>query len=78
MNTLNIGERHEPRLASWLRHVAMGLLGLVLVVSLVLSFAVEFMASGVDSHRRAQSSLNTGDVAAGVYAHGDQPSRPVP
>ena len=77
MNTLNIGERHEPRLASWLRHVAMGLLGLVLVVSLVLSFAVEFMASGVDSHR-VQGLLKTGDVAGDVHANGDQPSRLAP
>ena len=78
MNALNICEPDEPKVASWLRHVALGLLGLVVLVSLVLSFAVEFMASGVDFHRSAQSLLDTRDVpsALDAYTNGDQPSRP--
>ncbi len=47
------------------------------LVSLVLSFAVEFMATGVDFHRHAQSLLDSNDVpsALGAYANDDLPSR---
>jgi hypothetical protein len=78
MNTLNSRGPEETKVPSWLRHVGLGLLGLVVLVSLFLSFAVEFMATGVDFHRHAQSSLEINDVpsALGAYANGDLPSRP--
>lgn len=74
MNTLNSCGPDEPKVASWLRHVALSLLGLAVLVSLVLSFAVEFMATGVDFHRRAQS--NDVPSALDAYANVDRPSRP--
>ena len=75
MNTLNSCGPDEPKVTSWLRHVALSLLGLVVVVSLVLSFAVEFMAAtGVDPHGRAQS--NDVPSALDAYANVDRPSRP--
>ena len=77
MNTLNSCGLDEQRVASRLRHVALSLLGLAVLVSLVLSFAVEFMATGVDFHRHAQSLLESNDVpsALGAYANDDLPSR---
>ena len=77
MNTLNSRGPDEPKVSSWLRHVGLGLLWLVALVSLVLSFAVEFMATGVDFHRHAQSLLESNDVpsALGAYANDDLPSR---
>ena len=77
MNTLNSRGPDEPKVSSWLRHVGLGLLWLVALVSLVLSFAVEFMATGVDFHRHAQSLLDSNDVpsALGAYANDDLPSR---
>ena len=64
-------------MTAWLRRFALGLLGLVLLVSLVFSFAVEFMPSGVDFQRHAQSLLKSSDVPSELDAHanGDQPSR---
>ena len=77
MNTLNSRGSDESKVSTWLRHVALSLLCVVALVSLVLSFAVEFMASGVDFHRRAQSLLESNDVpsAFGAHANPDLPSR---
>jgi hypothetical protein len=80
MKTLNICEPDpdEPRLACWLRHIALSLVGLAVLVSLVLSFAVEFMAGGDDFHRRAQRPLETSNLPAAhdTYANGGRPLPP--
>jgi hypothetical protein len=74
MNTLNSCGSDEPKVSAWLRHVALGLLCLVALVSLVLSFAVEFMATGVDFHRRAQSLIESNDVPS-AHANAELPPR---
>ena len=76
MNTLNSCGPDEPKMASWLRHVALGLLGLVVLVLLVLSFAVEFMATGVDFHRRAQSNDVPTALDGGSEGDGVEKTRP--
>ena len=65
MNTLNIDEPRGTRLAAWLRHAAVGLIAMLVLASLVLSFAVEFMATGVDFHGRAQSLSSALDGQGG-------------
>jgi hypothetical protein len=62
MEQLNICEPDEPKATGWLRHAVVGLLGLLALLSLVLSFAVEFMATGADLQRRAHTLLNESRV----------------
>jgi hypothetical protein len=64
MNTLNICEPDEPKATCWIRQAVTGLLGLAALLSLVASFAVEFMATGGD-HRRAESSLSATQAMSG-------------
>jgi hypothetical protein len=59
MNTLNICEPNEPKATCWLRQAVIGLLGLLALLLLVASFAVEVMATGTDLHQRVHSSLST-------------------
>lgn len=76
MNTLNICEPDEPKATCWLRQAVIGLLGLAAVLLLVASFAVEFMASGADDHRPAQSSLGANPALIDFHASIDQPLKP--
>ncbi|MCW5657483.1 MAG: hypothetical protein KIT60_07255 [Burkholderiaceae bacterium] len=78
MDTSNICEPDEPKATCWLRHAILGLLGLVAVLSLVLSFAVEFMATGPDLHRRGHSLLETiqSPSVPDVYASSERPLHP--
>ena len=62
MNTSNICQPDEAKAACWLRHAVLGLLGLLALLSLVLSFAVEFMATGTDLQRRAHALLEENRV----------------
>jgi hypothetical protein len=78
MNTLNICEPGEPKATFWLRQAFTALLGLVALLLLVASFAVEVMATGADVHRRAESSVSTTQAMSGPDIHDsiDQPLKP--
>ena len=78
MEQLNICEPDEPKATYWLRHAVLGLIALVALLALVLSFAVEFMAPGTAlHHRRAHSLLEATQVipVVDVYASGEHPLR---
>ena len=78
MNTLNICEPGEPKATCWLRRGVIGLLGLVALLSLVASFAVEVMATGGDLHGRAQGPLGATQALSepDLHASIDQPLKP--
>ena len=78
MQPVNICQPNEPKASCWVRLAVVGLLGAVGLLSVVLSFAVEFMAAGPDLHRRAHVLLDATQVSAAVevYAGTAQPSRP--
>jgi hypothetical protein len=78
MNTLNLCEPDEPKATCWLRQAVVALLGLVALLLLVASFAVEVMATGADIHRQAQNSLGSTQAMSGLDVDDgiDQPLKP--